>query len=77
MRLTQHNFFAAKACPGEWFINKISEFVKAVSTTETKPDENVLYKVQVGAFANVDNAKRLQAKLKELGFDSIIVKERR
>lgn len=77
MRLTQHNFFAAKACPGEWFINKIPEFVRTVSTTETKPVENVLYKVQVGAFANIDNAKRLQAKLKELGFDSIIVKERR
>ena len=32
-----------------------------------------LHRVQVGAFANVDNAKKLQAELKAKGYDAIIV----
>lgn len=32
------------------------------------------YRVQVGAYSTGDNAKRMQTKLKEVGFDAIIVK---
>lgn len=39
-----------------------------------EPTEDVLYRVQVGAFRNVDNAENLKGKLKALGFDAIIVK---
>lgn len=33
---------------------------------------NILYRVQVGAFRNIDNAKKLQNQLKEAGFDAFI-----
>ena len=37
-------------------------------------DKNALYRVQVGAYRNRDNAVALQAKLKAAGFDAAIVK---
>lgn len=41
---------------------------------ESKPtDDSILYKVQVGAFANKDNATALQTKLKNEGYSAIIV----
>ena len=39
-----------------------------------EPIEDVLYKVQVGAFRNRSNAENLENKLKALGFDAFIVK---
>lgn len=39
-----------------------------------KTAENVLYRVQVGAYRNPDGANAMQQRLKEAGFDGIIVK---
>lgn len=39
-----------------------------------KAVENALYRVQVGAFGNPDGANAMQQRLKEAGFDGIIVK---
>ena len=39
-----------------------------------KAAENVLYRVQVGAYRNPDGANAMQQRLKEAGFDGIIVK---
>lgn len=39
-----------------------------------KAAENALYRVQVGAFSNPDGANAMQQRLKEAGFDGIIVK---
>lgn len=38
-----------------------------------QPADKKLHRVQVGAFASADNAKKLQAKLKADGYDAIIV----
>ena len=38
------------------------------------PLENVLYRVQVGAYRDAANAQTMQEKLKAAGFDGIIVK---
>lgn len=38
------------------------------------PLENVLYRVQVGAYRDAANAQTMQEKLKAVGFDGIIVK---
>lgn len=35
----------------------------------------ILYRVQVGAFANLDNAKKLQSELKSKGFEGIITQQ--
>lgn len=85
MRLTQHNFYAAKECPGRWFISKINDgsFINDVNAyfTEDKQQatsqNSVLYKVQCGAFANKKNAENLVTQLKAKGFDCVIVEERR
>ena len=39
-----------------------------------KAAENALYRVQVGAYRNPDGANAMQQRLKEAGFDGIIVK---
>ena len=44
-------------------------------TTPTKPTGNTLFKVQVGAFANRDNAERLKKELESKGYEVIIVEE--
>lgn len=38
-----------------------------------KKDEDVLYRVQVGAYAVEENAKTMEKKLEEAGFDAIVV----
>ena len=44
---------------------------------DTKADaEQVLYRVQVGAFANRDNAEKMLARLKKAGFTGFIAEER-
>lgn len=45
-----------------------------VKTETTKPTTNELYRVQVGAYANKDNAIKKEAELKKLGQDTYIVK---
>ncbi|MBR4972858.1 MAG: N-acetylmuramoyl-L-alanine amidase [Clostridia bacterium] len=49
-----------------------------IAYIEPKPatdnnDGGKLYRVQVGAYSNINNAKNMQAKLKAAGFESIIV----
>ena len=52
------------------------EAVAAVSGLQKKRDESdVRYRVQVGYFSKKDNAERLQAQLKGLGFGAIIKEE--
>ena len=73
--VVQHNHWSGKNCPSNirsgkpitWntFINKI----KNNKSTEN----NILYKVQVGAFSKKDNAIKLSNELKKLGYDNFIV----
>src|SRR5690606_16074112 len=53
-------------------LNHLSISYKPV---QTKPAGDVLYKVQVGAFANKTNAERLADELKRKGYNTYIVKE--
>lgn len=86
--MTVHRWFANKSCPGEFLysrmgeiaakaneLNKVGE-VKADEIAEpvesTKPTGGILYKVQLGAFLNKDNAVKLLEELKGKGYDCII-----
>jgi N-acetylmuramoyl-L-alanine amidase len=52
------------------------EAIAAVKGLQKKQDDSkVRYRVQVGCFSKEENAKRLQAQLKGLGFDAIIKEE--
>lgn len=71
--LTQHNYFAATACPGEYLKSKFPEIAKEVNkrlkntiTPVNNSTASVKYRVrkawndaksQIGAFNNLDNAK--------------------
>ena len=57
----------AEAC-AEWL--KLEKKTPAVS----EPEEDVIYRVQVGAFRNYEYAKSMQATLKAAGFEGYIVK---
>lgn len=47
--------------------------VKYVGGGESKPDEGTLYRVQVGAFENRENAEKLRDELKGKGYSAFIV----
>jgi N-acetylmuramoyl-L-alanine amidase len=57
----------AEAC-AEWL--KLEKKTPAVS----EPEDDVIYRVQVGAFSNYEYAKSMQATLKAAGFEGYIVK---
>lgn len=52
---------------------KIEYIAEAPKPTTTTNNSTKLYRVQVGAFKDVNNAKALQDKLKAAGYDAIIV----
>lgn len=47
--------------------------IQYVAPPQNQPQTNVLYKVQVGAYAKRENAEAIVSKLKKAGFDAIIV----
>ena len=59
----------AEAC-AEWL--KLEK--KAVEPAPSPEEDDVIYRVQVGAFRNLDYAKSLQETLKNAGFEGFIVK---
>ena len=86
--LTQHNYFAATACPGPYLKSKfpyiadeVNKRLKASPAAPQKPQEaakpsgvsTTLYRVQVGAYSNRANADKALAKLKEAGFTDAFI----
>lgn len=76
MIITVHRWFANKSCPGDWLYNRLGELAAEVTkrlngTTEETTD--TLYRVQVGAFRNKENAEKLLAELKKKGYSCFIV----
>lgn len=63
--ITTHKMFAATACPGPYLESKMDWIVEQLHKSR-------IYRVQCGAFTNIDKAKDLQAKLKAAGFASFI-----
>lgn len=81
MRLTVHRWFANKACPGDWMMNKMQAFADAVTKQlgDVKPEPtpkptptDKLYHVQVGAYKVKKNAINMENKLKADGFSTYI-----
>jgi len=72
--LTFHRWFQAVECPGQWFINKAPLFISDVNNKLKANEPDHLYRVQIGAFRNKDNAERVLLSAKEKGFtDAFIV----
>lgn len=78
MLITAHYFFENVECFGTWLKGKMTDYVNTVNKRLASTDENVLYKVQVGAFKYKDNAERLRDTLRQNGYsDAFIVTERK
>lgn len=60
----------------KWIEANIDNIALAIANGITPPEKTVTYKVQVGAFKDKENALKMQAKLKELGYEAIIKEER-
>ena len=69
----------------EWIINNVRQLGEAICKgmceyanvpyIEGKNNSDTIYRVQVGAFKNINNAKSLQEDLESKGYESIIIKK--
>ena len=76
--MTVHRWFANKACPGDYIYNRLGQIASEVNARlgsgSLEITQPVLYRVQVGAFSNKDNATEYMNKVKTAGFDTYLVK---
>lgn len=75
MVITVHRWFANKSCPGDWLYNRLGDLAARVTTNlggSQSSNNDVLYRVQTGAFSVKENADRMLEKVKAAGFDTFI-----
>ena len=72
--ITVHRWFSATACPGDYIYNSLSQIADDVNAILNKQSEEVLYRVQVGAYSDISNAESTSDKLISKGFEHYIVK---
>lgn len=81
-RVVQHNHWSGKNCPTSlrqnvygitWndFINKVKSQLNK-NANDKNTSNKKLYKVQVGAYSNKENAVKLQTELRKKGYDTFI-----
>ena len=75
MILTVHRWFANKSCPGNWLYSRLGSLAESVTKELSRTGEpgNNLYRVQVGAFRNKQNAENYLAKIKKAGFNDAFI----
>lgn len=75
MVLTVHRWFANKSCPGNWLYSRLGSLAATVTKELSRTVEpgNNLYRVQVGAFRNKQNAENYLAKIKKAGFNDAFI----
>lgn len=79
MVLTVHRWFANKSCPGDWMYARMGDLASKVTarlggTNQTVPAEEILYRVQTGAFGSKSYAEAMLEKVKTAGFAPLMVK---
>ena len=78
MVLTVHRWFANKSCPGDWLYSRLGDLASKVTANLSASINSTaknLYRVQVGAYSDKNNADAMLAKLKAAGFAGYIVTE--
>ena len=72
--LHMHKWYQATGCPGAYLESKFPYIAEEVNRRigGTTTDATVIYRCQVGAFADRKNAEAMLAKLKSAGFDGFI-----
>lgn len=78
MLLTVHRWFAAKSCPGEWLYSRLGVLADEVTRRlSAAPADDVIYRVQIGAYKSVANAKKMCDRAQAAGFDAFITEVRK
>ena len=78
--MTVHRWFAAKACPGDYIYSRLGKIADEVNkrlegnTYASGTKNDVIYRVQTGAFSKKTNADDLMTRVKAAGFDCYMVK---
>lgn len=75
MVITVHRWFADTSCPGDWLYSRLGDLAAKVTSKLCKTDKeknDVLYRVQVGAYSKKENAEAMVKRLKDAGFYSFI-----
>ena len=77
--LTMHKMFTATTCPGPYLESKMQYIANEVNKilSDNIDNNDVLYRVQVGAYSVKENAERKLKELKSAGFDGFIVEVKR
>lgn len=71
--MTVHRDFANKSCPGDYLYNLHGRIAEEVNKRlEEKRLEKLLYRVQVGAYSNKENAEKMLDKLEAAGFEGYV-----
>ena len=73
--VVQHNYWSGKNCPANIRSGKPitwNTFINRIKTSNKPVNNDVLYRVQAGAFKNKTNAINLSNELKKLGYDNFI-----
>ena len=76
MVITVHRWFTNKSCPGDWLYNRLGDLAARVTTNlggSQSSNNDVLYRVQTGAFSVKENADRMLEKVKAAGFDTYMI----
>ena len=71
--VVRHYDLTGKLCPYYYVESKRWSELKEKITLKNNEDEKILYRVQVGAFKNKENAENYLKQLKEKGFNGFIV----
>lgn len=71
--ITVHRWFAARACPGDWLMERLPTVAHVVTDRLEEAAPKVRYRVQVGSFANKSNADALLARLKASGYEDAYI----
>lgn len=72
MLITVHRWFSSsRSCPGDWLFNRLGEFAVEVNN---QLGAQALYRVQVGAFRNIDYANAYCKQIRQAGFPAFVTR---
>lgn len=66
--MTVHRDYAYKSCPGEYLYSRMGKIAEEVNKQLNPVSDDVLYRVQIGAFSKKENAEAYLKKAKAAGF---------
>lgn len=72
--LTTHDMFQATLCPGPYLKGRMGELAEEVNRLLDEPEEEVYYRVQVGAFSEKNGALRMKDLVEAAGFETYMIK---